>query len=235
MTSLRSAAACIGVTGEFRVVRNFFGYASAPPWNLAPMGQQASLPQSLSVLTQMKRLQQRHFHLDCVRVGTGANNLLAAVDEQNLDCAVQMARDIFGAAGIGIGRYDRWWMIPLSDNTGFEVIDDDCEASDLVDEFNAPGGGVDVFFVQAYAGSTVGLYPAKGDGVVVESRETNFLGTARTFSHELGHYFGLDHENDKPNNLMCQTSQANPMPGSTQLNGGQVSDIKDHDDTTGSC
>ena len=146
-----------------------------------------------------------------------------------------MARDIFGAAGIGIGRYDRWWMIPLSDNTGYDVIDDDCEASDLVDEFDAPGGGIDVFFVLSYAGSTAGLYPWKGDGVVVESREMTFLGTARTFSHELGHYLGLGHENDKPNNLMCQSSQANPMPGSTQLNSGQISDIKDHDDTTGAC
>jgi hypothetical protein len=235
MASLKAMAACIGIAGDFRVVRNFFGYASAPPWSLAPAGQQASLPQSLSVLTQVKRLQQRHVHLDCVRVGTGSNGLLAAVDEQNLDCAVQMARDIFGAAGIGIGRYDRWWMIPLSDNTGYDVIDDDCEASDLVDEFDAPGGGIDVFFVLSYAGSTAGLYPWKGDGVVVESREMTFLGTARTFSHELGHYLGLGHENDKPNNLMCQSSQANPMPGSTQLNSGQISDIKDHDDTTGAC
>jgi hypothetical protein len=146
-----------------------------------------------------------------------------------------MARDIYGAAGVGIGRYNRWWLIALSDNTGYDVIDDDCEASDLVDEYNAPGGGIDVFFVQAYAGSTVGLYPAKGDGVVVESRENNFLGTARTFSHELGHYFGLGHQNGSPNNLMCQTSSANPMPGSTQLGSGQVSDVKDHDDTVGAC
>ena len=235
MASLRAVAACVGITGDFRVVREFFGYASPPPWNLAPMSQQASLPQSLSLLTQVKRCQQTHFHLDCVRVGTGSDNLLAAVDEQNLDCAVQMARDIYGAAGIGIGRYNRWWLIPLSDNTGYDVIDDDCEASDLVDEYDAPGGGADVFFVQAYAGSTVGLHPWKGDGVVVESRETDFLGTARTFSHELGHYFDLGHENDKPNNLMCQTSKANPMPGSTQLNSGQVSDVKDHDDMNGAC
>ena len=233
MASLRAVAACIGITGDFRVVRNFFGYASAPPWTLA--NSQASLPQSLSVLTQVKRLQQKHFHLDCIRVGTGANNLLAAVDEQNLDCAVQWARDIYGAAGIGIGRYNRWFFIPLSDNTGFDVIDDDCEASDLVDEFNANGGGVDVFIVMAYAGDTVGLHPAKGDGVVVESRETNFLGTARTFSHELGHYFGLGHENGSPNNLMCQTKFASAMPASIQLNSGQISDVKDHDDMRGAC
>lgn len=235
VASLRAAAGCIGITGGFRVVRDFFGYASPPPWSQAPSGQQASLPQTLSLLTQVKRLKQKHFNLDCVRVGTDATNLLPAVDEENLDCAVQMARDIYGAVGIGIGRYLRWWMIPLSDNTGYEVIDDDSEASDLVDEYNAPGGGVDVFFVQAYAGSTVGIHPAKGDGVVVESRENDFLGTARTFSHELGHYFSLGHENDKPNNLMCQTKYANPMPGSTQLTSGQVSDVRDEDDMRDAC
>jgi hypothetical protein len=235
VASLRALASCIGCPPTFRIVRNFFGYASGPPWNLAPASQQASLPQSLSVLKQMRRLQQTHFHLDLVRVGTDANGLLAPRDEQNLDCAVQMAREIYGAIGVGIGRVNRWWLIPLSDHTGFDVIDDDCEASDLIDEFDAPGGGIDVFLVQAWAGDTVGTTPAKGDGVAVESRETDFLGTARTMAHELGHYFGLGHENDSPNNLMCQTSHANAMPGSTQLNADQVNDIKDSDDMHSAC
>jgi hypothetical protein len=235
MASLRAFASCIGCPSKFSIVGNFFGYASGPPWNLAPSGQQASLPQSLSVLKQMKRLKQEHFHLDVVRVGTDSNGLLSPTDEQNLDCAVQMAREIYGAISVGIGRVDRWWMIPLSDNTGFDVIDDDCEAEDLIDDFDAPGGGIDVFLVLSWAGSTLGLTPAKGDGVAVESRENNFLGTARTFSHELGHYFGLGHKNDKPNNLMCQTSKANPMPGSTQLNSDQTNDVKDSDDMHPAC
>jgi hypothetical protein len=87
----------------------------------------------------MKRLKQKHFHLDLVRVGTDSNGLLSPTDEQNLDCAVQMAREIYRAIGVGIGRVNRWWLIALYDNTGFDVIDDDCEASDLIDEFDAPG------------------------------------------------------------------------------------------------
>jgi hypothetical protein len=234
--SLRALATCIGLPADYRVVRDFFGYASAPPWNLAPAAQQTSLPQSLSLLTQMKRLQQKHFALDLIRVGTSASGFLPAVDEQNLDCAVQLARDIYGAAGFGIGKVDRWWMVPLADNTGFDVIDDDCEAHDLIDEYSAPGGGIDVFFVLAWAGDTIGTTPSKGDGVGVESREDDFLGTGRTFAHELGHHFDLGHENDDPNNLMCQSSEPGVMmPGSTQLTSDQVDEIEDADDMQSPC
>ena len=233
MALLSRAAACIGLPPNFSVVRDFFGYASAPPWNLAPS--QANLPQSLSLLTQMNRLGRKHFHVNFIRVGTDANNLLPAVDEQNIDCAAQITRDIYGAAGIGIGRVMRWWLIPLSDNTGYDVIDDDDEAEELVDEYSVSNGGVDCFVVPVYVGSTNGVFPGKGDGIVVESRETNFLGTARTMAHEFGHYFGLDHENDSPNNIMCQTSVANPMPASTELNSDQIGDILDHDDLTDPC
>ena len=236
MASLRALASCIGCPTNFSVLRDFFGYASAPPWGLAPASQQGSLPQSLSVLTQAKRLQKVHFPLDLIRVGTGASGLLPDVDEQNLDCAVQIARDIFGAIGIGIGRVDRWWMIPLADTTGFDVIDDEGEAADLIDEYSAPGAGIDAFMVLAWMGDIVGTTPDKGDGVAFVSREQDFLGTARTFSHELGHYFGLGHENDDPTNLMCQSSQPGVMfPGSTQLNADQVSEIEGADEMQSPC
>jgi hypothetical protein len=237
MASLRAFASCIGCPPDFRIVRDFFGYASAPPWKLAPPGQQANLPQSLSVLKQMNRLKQKHFHLDLIRVGTDSNGLLPPKDEQNLDCAVQMAREIYGAIGVGIGRVDRWWRIPLSDHTGFDIIDDNCEAVDMITEYTAPGGGIDVFLVQEWVDSdnTVGITPHKPDGVAVESRENDFLGTARTVSHELGHYFGLGHENDKPNNLMCQSGKANEMPGSSRLNSDQAQQIKESDAMHPSC
>jgi len=117
--------------------------------------------------------------------------------------------------------------------TSYETINDDCEAEDLVDEYTVPNNGVDCFFVPVYVGSTAGITP--DDGVVVESREGNFLGTGRTMAHELGHYFGLGHENDKPNNLMCQSKFANPMPGSAQINGDQIDEMKEHDDMKAGC
>jgi hypothetical protein len=231
MASLRQLSACIGLQGTIRIVGDFFGYASAPPWNQAPS--QTNLPQSLSLLTQMKRLGQTHFHLNIIRVGTDGNGFLVAVDEENVDSAVQITRDIYAAEGIGIGRVDRWWMIPLSDNTGYDVIDDDCEAEDLVDDYGVHRGGIDCFVVPVYVGGTAGIYP--DDGVVVESRENDFPGTARTMAHELGHYFSLGHENGSPGNLMCQSRFANPMPNSVNLNSDQLDDVKDSDAMRGGC
>jgi len=235
MVSLHTfATSCVGCLPNFSVLRDFFGYASAPPWTLAPALEQTNLPQFLSVATQIQRLKQTHYSLDLIRVGT-IGTTLPAVDEQNLDCAVQMTRDIFGAIGVGIGRVDRSWFIPLSDNTGYDVIEDSGEGEDLVDEYGAPGDGIDVFFVPLFQGTVSGTTPSKGDGVVVESLETMFLATARTLAHELGHYFGLGHENDTPTNLMCQGKNANPMPGGTQLNSDQIDEIKDADEMRSPC
>ncbi len=220
MVWLRDLAKCLGLAGTFSVVGDFFGYASAPPWNLAPSQTNPNLPQSVSLLTQMRRVRQYHFHLNIVRVGTNANGFLPQVDEQNVDCAVHVTRDIFAAAGIGIGRVQRGWHIELSENTGYDVIGDDCEAEDLVDEYSVANDGIDCFLVPLYDGDVGGYAPSGGDGVVVESREGDFFGTARTMAHELGHYLGLGHENGDPNNLMCQTKvvQAFMMLGAFGLN-----------------
>lgn len=233
MASIKQIANCMGLSGRISVVHNFFGYAKTPPWTLAPS--QSALPQSLSLLKQVRLIKGRHVHLNIIRVGTDGNGLLSAAEEEAIDCAVQITRNIYAAVNLGIGRVERWWHIPLADNTGYDFIDSDGEAEDLVDEYSVGNDGIDIFYVPVYDGSTLGLYPWKGDGVVVEILTENFLQTARTTAHELGHFAGLGHENDKPENLMCQSKHAHPMPASIQLNTAQVEEIRGHDKVKVGC
>ena len=241
MASLRALAACIGVTGEFSVVRDFFGHASRPPWR--PVSPDNVPPSSLSLLTQIRRLQQPYFNINVVRVGTNSDGIFAAegvddideaVDEKNVDAVVAVAREIYGAIGVGIGRVERWWQIPAAD-TDHEVIDSQAEAGDLVREFSVGNDGIDVFVVLRYRVGTAGKHPRWGDGVVVESKESDFRFTAQTFSHELGHFFlGQRHENE-PNNLMTVDDDGALIPGSTLLNADQAEEIKKHDKILDAC
>lgn len=238
MASLRSLAACIGVTGEFSVVRDFFGHASPPPWR--PVSPDNIPPSSLSLLTQIRRLQQPYFNINVVRVGTnsdgifaaeGVDNIDAAVHEKNVDSAVAMAREIYGAIGVGIGRVERYGI--RAADTHYEVINSHAEAVELVDEKAGIGNpdGIDVFVVFIYLGGTAGKHPKGADGVVVESRETDFRYTAQSFSHELGHVFlGQPHKNE-PNNLMRRRSDA----GDTLLNADQAEKVKKHDKIFDAC
>ena len=58
---------------------------------------------------------------------------------------------------------------------------------------------------------------------------------ARSGSHEIGHYLGLDHENGSPTNLMAQSSVASSIRDSTVLTSGQGDNVRDHCFMQGSC
>jgi hypothetical protein len=212
MASLRTIAGCLGLLPKFRVLRHFFGYASAPPWTRAPSIEQPRLPQKLSLLTQVKRVQQPYFNLNLVRVGVDpVDHMLAPEDEECIDCAVQLTREIYSQIGVGVGKVDRWFYVPYG--TQYDVIDDDCEATELIDAYDLPGDGIKVFFVLLWlGGSTVGITDGDRDGSAVWLRtlwyDDTFVATARSLAHELGHMFGLGHQNDDPANLMCQGGHA---------------------------
>jgi hypothetical protein len=240
MASLRQLAGCLGLPNTFSIVHDFFGYASAPPWKNAQSGQ-THVPQSLSLLTQAKLVRQPHFNLHVVRVGTNDNGVFPQVaDEEEVDAAVQLARRIYAEINVGIGRVHRNWVIPLSWGTGYDVIDDDCEAAELIDAYDLPPDGIKVFFVTAWpcgipgwpAGipkfwtCSVGLtdwdcdgsvvYLQGGDQAVIQRANgvgRNCVGTGRALAHEIGHVFGFGHENDDGNNLMCQGGTAMKLLG----------------------
>ena len=104
MASLRQVAQCIGITGTFSVLRDFFGYVSTP------------VP--LSVLTQILRLKQKHCHLNLIRVGIES---FTSADEREIDAAVQFTRDTYATVNLGVGRVLRFF-ITTDEATGQDNI-----------------------------------------------------------------------------------------------------------------
>lgn len=217
MESLRNVAACIGITGSFRVLRNFFGYSSTPG--------------TLSVLTQVRRLQGKHVHMNIIRVGS---DLFTAADERKIDSAVQFTRDTYATRNLGVGFLDHRF-ITVAQANGREFITDGDEAEELTNEWTVPNSALDVFFVRTI-GDAGGWSrvdgpcdkDAKGmDGSVIDmSNNTAFVGIA--LAHEAGHYLGLSHVNSPSGNLMLPN-------GGTTLTSSQGSKIRSHCFVKSSC
>jgi len=208
MVSLRSIAACIGVAGNFSVVRDFFGYATGVyghiplSTDLSTITEEEakidpSAPGELSLLTQVKLLEGPHIHLDIIRVGIED---FATIDEQEIDVAVQMTRELYARVGLGIGRVLRWFLT-TEQAGGLTVIDTECEAFDLIDDWSAHGGGMDVFFVRDIDFGKGGGTPEKDPEGTVIGLSGN-VSTGITLAHELGHYLGLDHVSTKTNLML---------------------------------
>lgn len=213
--SLRAYAGCIGLAERFRLRNDFFGYTTSPPWK--PDTSSEPLPGVVSVSRQMDRLHKRFFNIAIFNF-SGIDESTNAALAQRIDCAVQIARDIYARAGFGIGRVYRVATASLGTPTPIS-------AESLVDDFGVDSDAIEVFLIGTYASppgtTTLGETPAFGDGITVSilqnsSRASSQMG--RTLAHELGHFllhgpfwhawFEDDHVNRKPSNLMCQSGNA---------------------------
>lgn len=219
MESLRALLASIGLPTKFGI-RELYGYPTAPPWSLAPPIEQPHLPQHLPVRAQIKRRKNQHLTLDLVRIAP------TSVDEQVVDCAVQIAREIYAAFGINIGRIER--TRTLSASTGYDVIEEH-DIHDLVDDYGKAGMPIDVFFVQEIVGNAIGVTPRvngkQAEGLAVESAETAFWAVGHALAHEIGHFFGLGHVDD-PTNVMTPGTDSATMSGGDQLTPDQVAHLR---------
>ena len=236
MASLRDIAACIGVGGDFSVVRDFMGYVTgvyghpdlALDFNDATLDQvvtDPTRPGTISLKRQTELLRGRHVHLDVILVGPAA---FSGTERQEIDVAIHMARAIWARHGLGIGRIHRSF-IPDEDVGVFASIDTECEVSDLIDEWEAHGGGIDVFFVHDLDMGLAGATPTKdAGGLLVEIQGNASSGLA--LAHELGHYFGLEHVETKTN-LMVKAALEPPY----DLDGDQKGVVFDHDSILGGC
>lgn len=239
MPSLRNVAACIGVTGNFSVLRDFYGFflGRVP---VDPTGAVIELRLS----KQMKRLKWPHFHLRVNAVG--ADNFGPAVDPA-IDYSIYKIRNIYAQVRVGVGRVSHRRIL-AADAQGLDVITSEGEMENVTDEFAVDGHAIDVFIpasMNVPDGDGVLLGKSAVDGPCGEKDDKGLNGSvvgpwgseqmARTFAHEVGHYLDLSHENDRPDNLMCQTGQANSVRNSILLDDEQGDCIKDHCMMRGGC
>lgn len=211
MLSVRNLAECLGINGDFQVVRDFFGH-------------QTGAPEQLSLFRQLHLVRQYHVDINVILVGSES---FGWREQQEIDGAIAYMRRVYGSVNYGVGRV-RWFDITHDQANGHDHIADDGEAKDLTQEWSVDNLALDVFFVLTYAGSTIGSAPRKGPegknawgsmtGVVLAIEGTPF-DTGQVLAREVCRYLGLkDHEND--NNLMYPT-----VPNGGNLTPTQGSDM----------
>lgn len=227
MVSIQALALCIGIPSQFSVLSDFFGFrrGRVPP---DPTGVVASV----SLLEQAKRLQQPHFHLNILEVGSDQFGNSAT---SQIDYAVYKIRSIYAQVDVGVGRVEHYDIL-TADAAGFDQVTSQGEMVNLSNRWRVNNDAIDVFIpANLSVPGAIGRSPMPGpcpgkrngggamNGSVVGPLNGDQM--ARTFSHEIGHYFGLDHRNAEPTNLMCQSSKASNIRTSVLLDAAQSSTI----------
>jgi hypothetical protein len=243
--TVREMLDCIGVDtgGSNSVLGDLFGFfrRRVPP---DPTGAVSEV----SLLRQMKALQGRHVHLNVIRMGFDAVPDLPQALER-LDYGIHRCRQVYAQVPLGVGRVLHWF-VDQADCNGRDDIGSEDEANAMWEEWSVPNSGIDVFVVRTIsAGDFIGLSPVDGtcdkdskdDGCLGGQIDRDAEGYARTFTHEIGHYLGLEHPfnhdhdtGDCPgstanrNRLMAQTRCAIDIRDSVDISSGQRSDMRDH-------
>jgi len=232
VASIRSLAGCIDVSGGFTILGEFFGFwrRRLPP---DPTGARVAV----SLLSQARLLRGEHIHLNVVAVGSDS---FTDAEDQQIDYSLYRIRNIYAAVGVGVGRV-RHYGVLAADAGGLDNVTSEDEMEEIAQTWRVDNDGIDVFIpfamnVPSGGGFLLGLSPVPGpceekDDKGMNGSMVGMFGseqTSRSFSHEVGHYLGLEHRNGSPTNLMCQSGSASSIRNSVVLWASQGNDMKAH-------
>ena len=197
----------LGKTGPLSVNDDVFGYVFRNGGVFGPlMGDTlpgTGLPTGRALGKHLQALSGKSIDLVIILVGYETDSTVSAISPDDLtkiQYAVQVMRDVYAQAPLGI-RFLNWQRISLEDAEDYVDIADNDEAEDLTDDWNGPGGGIDVFFVRSI-GNAGGWAKELGScdkdskdgmtGAVVSLANAKRF-TGLILGHEVGHYLGLGH------------------------------------------
>lgn len=262
MISLRSVLQCIGVDRtDVSVLRHVLGFSRG----VMPTEPDPNTTATVSLRQVIQGVQGQHVHVNVIRVGWDLipdSNLDAARDR--LDYSVYRARNILRQRSLGVGRVQHW-AITSAEADGADDIGSRSEASDLWDSWFVDNDGLDVFVVRTISATDfIGRSPV-GGSCSKSGKNSGLLGggndhplgaegLSRTFTHEIGHFLGLDHNHGARDgcdgcpgtmagrsNLMAQTGCAQVACGgpgvrdAILLTSGQGTTIRAHCSAKGGC
>jgi hypothetical protein len=233
MPSLRERAGCVGVSGNFSVLQDFFGFF----FNQLPADPTGAVVE-VSLQRQFTRLSGDYYNLNVIRIGS---DNFSDTDNGAIDYGIFKLRNVYNQVGVGVGRILHYGVLS-ADSMGLDTATSDDDPEAITDAWSVDNDGIDLFFPDVMNISTNGgnlLGRSAVDGPCADGKDDKGMTgsvcgmwaseqLARTMAHELGHYLSLEHRNSDGDNLMCQSGQANSTRNSIELTTGQGNDIKGH-------
>lgn len=187
--SIREMASdCLGVEGEFSVVKDVLGYIFGAPAREIPL------------VNRLESMKGQAINLCPILVGfeNDLSGSFTRADAEHVQFAIDVLRELYAQENLGV-REIFWRRVGMDDVGGFEDIDTSAEASDLTQSFSGnDNDGLDVFYV-GNVDNADGWSPIGGpcnknanrmNGAVCQVLTNDFVGGV-LLAHELGHYLGL--------------------------------------------